>query len=263
MRNTSHRYYFEGTTTEEKMNRFDIPIHGLTEEYPDVFEQVKLANLRYKKGDFTIAAQIWENAADVGNDEAAYRLAKMLKETESYPMQRLERFRKSERLLRALWNRYSDYRIDLELADLYYRCGMGKYASALGHLLRAKLNGAQVEAELVEAYQKRLSKESVDVSNDPHGAYLLGCALVDSGAVEKGVYFLEQAIEYGRNSKWIAYAALELAQACEGCRGYERLRYSALKQAEDLGFPEVLCPKKQEYYGEICTPERSLMWNML
>ena len=245
MRNTSHRYYFEGTTTEEKMNRFDVPIHGLTEEYPDVFEQVKLAILHYKKGDFTIAARIWGDAADVGTDEAAYRLAKMLKETESYPMQRLERFRKSERLLRALWNRYSDYRIDLELADLYYRCGTGKYASALGHLLRAKLNGAQVEAELVEAYQKRLSKEPVDVSNDPHGAYLLGCALVDAGSVEKGIYFLEQAIEYGRSSRWVGYAALELAKACEGRRGYERLYYRALKQAEELGFPEVLCQRNK------------------
>ena len=227
------------------MNRFDIPVHGLKEEYPDVFEQVKLANLHYKNGDFTTAGQIWENAADVGNDEAAYRLAKMLKKTESYPMQRMERFRKSERLFLALWNRYSDYRIDLELADLYYRCGTGKYASALGHLLRAKLNGAQVETELVEAYQKRLSKESVDVSNDPHGAYLLGCALVDVGSVEKGIYFLEQSIEYGRSSRWVGYAALELAQACEGRRGYERLYYSALKQAEELGFPEVLCQRNK------------------
>lgn len=245
MHNTSRRYYAEGTTTEEKMNRFDIPVHGLKEEYPDVFEQVKLANLHYKNGDFTTAGQIWENAADVGNDEAAYRLAKMLKKTESYPMQRLERFRKSERLFLALWNRYSDYRIDLELADLYYRCGTGKYASALGHLLRAKLNGAQVETELVEAYQKRLSKESVDVSNDSHGAYLLGCALVDVGSVAKGIYFLEQSIEYGRSSRWVGYAALELAQAREGRRGYERLYYSALKQAEELGFPEVLCQRNK------------------
>lgn len=233
------------------MNGFDIPVHGLKEEYIDVFEQTKLANFHYENGDFTAAGQIWEDAADVGNDEAAYRLAKMLKDTESYPMQRLERFRKSERLLLSLWDRYSDYRIDLELADLYYHCGTGKYASALGHLLRAKLNGAPVEPKLIEIYQKRLVKESVEVSNDPHGAYLLGCALVDAGLIEKGIYFLEQAIKYGRNSRWVAYAALDLAQTCEGRREYEKMHYSALKQAKDLGFPEVLCPNDKNTTAKV------------
>lgn len=228
------------------MAKIDIPIYGLKEAYPNIFEQVNLANRHYQNGDHYSASQIWEDAVDVGNEEAAYRLAKMLKETETYPMKRPERFRKSEQLLLALWNRYSDYRIDLELADLYYRCGTGKYASALGHLLRAKINGAHVESDLIEAYQKRLAKESVDVSNDSHGAYLLGCALVDAGSTEKGIYFLEQAIEYGGDSRWVAYAALELAQACEGRTGYETLHFKALKLAKDLGFPEVLSIAHQQ-----------------
>lgn len=240
MRYTRHSNYNKNFVKQEKANMFDIPVHGLKEEYPNVLEQVKSANQHYKNGNFTVAVQVWENAVNVGNEEATYYLAKALKETEFYPAPRLERFRKSEQLLLTLWNRYSDYRIDLELADLYYRCGTGKYASALGHLLRAKINGAHVESGLLEAYQKRLAKESADVSNDPHGAYLLGCALVDAGSLEKGIFFLEQAIEYGSNSRWVAYAALELAQACEGHTGYELLHFKTLKLAKDLGFPEIL-----------------------
>ena len=229
-------------TKEVHATLFNIPVHGLQEEYTNIPEQVKTAVLHYKNGNFSVAVQIWENAVDVGNEEAAYYLAKVLKETELYPLQlqRLERFRKSERLLLTLWNRYSDHRIDLELADLYYRCGTGKYASALGHLLRAKINGAHVEPRLIEAYQKRLAKESVDASNDPHGAYLLGSALIDAGSLEKGIYFLEQAIEYGCNRKWVAYAALELSQACDGHPEYTSLHFKMLNLAKDLGFPEIL-----------------------
>lgn len=225
----------------KKKFAYDVPIHGLKEDYPNVFSQVQLANSHYRAGDYAAAARIWADAAEVGNAEAAYRLAVLLKEREVIPLPRMERYRKSEQLLLDLYNRFSDYRIGLELADLYFRCG--KYASALGYLLEAKQCGAQVDSNLLEAYQKRLERNCIEVSDDPRGGYLLGTALVEAGLREKGIYFLGQAVEFGGSSQWAACAALEAARACDGLRGYAKLRYKYANQAAQLGNPEILCPR--------------------
>ncbi|MBQ3194715.1 MAG: hypothetical protein IJO21_07535 [Oscillospiraceae bacterium] len=222
----------------KKKFAFDVPIYGLKEDYPDVFSQVRLAERYYLDGNYAEAARIWVDAAEVGNVKASYRLAVLLKDTEVIPLPRRERFRRSEQLLLKFCGRYPDGRIELELADLYFHSG--RYASAVGYLLKAKQRGAQAEPGLLETYRKHLERSSIEVGNDPHGSYVLGSALVDAGLLEKGIFFLEQAVEYGGSSQWAACAALEAARACDGLQGYEGLRRKYLDQASRLGNPELL-----------------------
>lgn len=228
-------------SSPSKSSPFDVPIHGLAEEYCDVCESVTLANQYAQTGNRTAAIRIWADAVEVGNDEAAFRLATVLKDVAHSSPTPLILLRRSECLLLGLWKRYTDYRIDLELADLYFHCGSEKYASALAHLLWAKLEGTSIPAETVRAYQSRMD----DVSKDPHGAYLLGKALLDAGSTEKGIYYLEQALKYGGNGSWVGCAALDLAQAYAGQPGRKAQYKQALKLAYDLGNPEILYPQKQ------------------
>ena len=177
------------------------------------------------------------------HDEFTLRLAVFLKTADTPSIPKQELLQESERLLLKLCELYpTSGTVNVELADLYYKCE--KYASALGYLLRAKLNGYSIESEIVVDYQKRLRNEPLDLHEDAHGAYLLGGALVESGEQEKGLYFLEQAVRHGKNQCWQSFAALDLADACRGIDN--ELMIEALKLASDLGNPEILrAPHKQ------------------
>lgn len=171
------------------------------------------------------------------HDEFVFRLAVFLKETDTPSISKMELLQESERLLLKLCEYYPNSgMINAELADLYYKSE--KYASALGYLLKAKLNSYSIDSKIVAVYHKQLLNESLDLSEDAHGAYLLGGALVEAGEQEKGLYFLEQAVRYGKNQRWQSFAALDLADACKGID--DKLMIEALKLASDLGNPEIL-----------------------
>lgn len=216
----------------------DIPVFGWKDQTRDVFEMVKEANRYYKDGQYELAAQLYRDAVDVGNNDAMYRLAHLLKEHTVFSLSKQERFKQAEYLLLKLCTRHTQFQnqIDMELADLYYRVG-NKNASALGHLLRAKRNGHYIDDKLVDSYQKQLLKQPIDLSSDPHGAFLLGESLRDIGS-DRAIYFLEQSIEFGGKQSWVSFAVLDLADCYRGknelmCRKY-------LSLAAELGNPEIL-----------------------
>lgn len=174
------------------------------------------------------------------HDDFSFRLAVFLKETNTSALSKTERLRESERLFLVLSHRYPNSgEIDIELADLYYRCE--RYASALGYLIRARLNGHPVDPEVVTSYHKRLLKEDVDLSEDSHGGYILGSVLAKYD-FDRGAALMEQAVEFGRDKPWAGFAALDLADAYRGRNEELRLKY--LKLALELGNPEILAPHK-------------------
>lgn len=175
------------------------------------------------------------------HDEFSFRLAVFLKEMDTPLMSKLDRLRESERLLLVLNHRYpSSGQLDAELGDLYYRCA--KYASALAHLMRAYLKSYPIDPEVITTYHKRLLKESIDLSEDSHGGYILGSVLVQYGLFDRGTALMEQALEFGRDKTWAGFAALDLADAYRGKN--DNLHQKFLKLASDLNNPEILRPHK-------------------
>lgn len=175
------------------------------------------------------------------HDDVLFRVAVFLKEGDTLLIPKIDRMKESERLLLMLSHRYpTSGAVDSELADLYYRCA--KYASALGFLLRAKLKKYPVDPEVVTTYHKRLLKESVDLTEDTHGGYILGSVLVECGVIEKGTVLIEQAVELGRDKPWAGFAALDLADAYRGQNDERHKEF--LKLASELGNPEILAPRK-------------------
>lgn len=220
------------------MTCIDIPVFGWKDQTRNVFEMVKEANQYYKDGQYELAVQLYQDAIDVGNNEAMFRLAHLLKEHTVFSLSKQERFKQAEYLLLKLCTRHTRFQnqIDMELADLYYRLG-NKNASALGHLLRPKLNGHYIDDKLIDSYQKRLAKQSIDLSSDPYGAYLVGKALLNAGS-DRAIYFLEQSIEFGGKGKWVSFAALDLADCYRGKNDFMYCKY--LRLATELGNPEIL-----------------------
>lgn len=217
---------------------FDFMVRDSRAPTP-IAEGLNLAEGYYREGDYAKAARIWQDAADMGDFHATFRLAKLMVHWAGAPMSYKDRLKLAEGLLLKLRKKSDDPAIDLALADVYAACGATKVASALGHLLMAKAAGGEVTEEMVTSYERRLAKQSVEISEDAHGAYILGNALLRLGEHEKGVYFLEQAVAHGEGN-WVATAVLELAQACEGKEGFQELHSKYVKKAAELGNPYIL-----------------------
>lgn len=216
------------------MKTIDIPVEGWKDTWDNeaVNKMVSLGKEYFKDGNLIEATVLWEKASSCGNDHATFLLALLAK--------RNNRYKEAEHLLLRLRTRHTglEGRIEVELADLYHRAQMP--VSALGSLLMARNAGEEVCD--IDKYQRAFKHTDIHASTDPHGAYILGTALIKAGIREKGVYFLSQAIQYGEG-KWVASAALDLAEVAVGD---DALSSEAFRIAEELGNPQILKKKRSD-----------------